>query len=88
MRDRALIRFPSGGPQTSLFAGLSSGGTPGSPTILAPASPRDPPENTIIVSPDNRSRQEIDQAVRTELQATGAVSKIVASSRRWFSVPR
>jgi len=33
------------------------------------------PENTIIVSPDNRSRQEINQAVRTELQATGAVSK-------------
>jgi len=33
------------------------------------------PENTIIVSPDNRSRQEINQAVRTELQATGAVAK-------------
>ncbi len=33
------------------------------------------PENTIIVSPDNRSRQEINQAVRTELQAAGAVSR-------------
>ena len=28
------------------------------------------PENTIIVSPDNRSRQEINQAVRSELQTT------------------
>jgi len=33
------------------------------------------PENTIIVSPDNRSRREINQAVRAELQSTGAVSK-------------
>lgn len=33
------------------------------------------PENTIIVSPDNRSRQEINQAVRSELQAAGAVAK-------------
>ncbi len=33
------------------------------------------PQNTIIVSPDNRSRQEINQAVRSELQATGAVAK-------------
>ena len=31
------------------------------------------PENTIIVSPDNRSRQQINEAVRTELQATGAL---------------
>lgn len=29
------------------------------------------PENTIIVSPDNRSRQQINQAVRAELQAKG-----------------
>jgi len=33
------------------------------------------PENTIIVSPDNRSRQEINQAVRTELQAIGVLSR-------------
>ncbi len=32
------------------------------------------PEDTIIVSPDNRSRQEINQAVRTELQAKGAIA--------------
>ena len=31
------------------------------------------PENTIIVSPDNASRREINQAVRAELQATGLV---------------
>jgi conjugative relaxase-like TrwC/TraI family protein len=33
------------------------------------------PENTIIVSPDNRSRQEINDAVRVELQASGALAK-------------
>ena len=33
------------------------------------------PDNTIIVSPDNRSRQLINQAVRVELQATGALAK-------------
>lgn len=32
------------------------------------------PENTIIVSPDNCSRQEINQAVRTELQARGLIA--------------
>ena len=32
------------------------------------------PENTIIVSPDNASRREINQAVRMELQGSGAVS--------------
>lgn len=31
------------------------------------------PQNTIIISPDNRSRQQINEAVRTELQATGAL---------------
>ncbi len=31
------------------------------------------PENTIIVSPDNASRREINQAVRMELQALGIV---------------
>jgi ATP-dependent exoDNAse (exonuclease V) alpha subunit len=31
------------------------------------------PENTIIVSPDNASRREINQAVRVELQALGVV---------------
>lgn len=33
------------------------------------------PENTLIISPDNRSRQAINQAVRTELQTTGRVAK-------------
>ena len=33
------------------------------------------PDNTIIVSPDNRSRQEINQAVRGELQTKGALAK-------------
>jgi conjugative relaxase-like TrwC/TraI family protein len=33
------------------------------------------PENTLIVSPDNASRQAINQAVRIELQAKGAVDK-------------
>lgn len=31
------------------------------------------PENTIVVSPDNASRRQINQAVRSELQALGAV---------------
>jgi len=33
------------------------------------------PENTLVVSPDNASRQEINNAIRTELQASGIVSK-------------
>lgn len=33
------------------------------------------PENTIIVSPDNASRRDINDAVRAELKASGAVSK-------------
>jgi conjugative relaxase-like TrwC/TraI family protein len=33
------------------------------------------PENTIIVSPDNTSRRAINQAVRMELQAVGALDK-------------
>jgi ATP-dependent exoDNAse (exonuclease V) alpha subunit len=32
------------------------------------------PENTIVVSPDNASRRRINQAVRSELQALGAVA--------------
>jgi hypothetical protein len=32
-------------------------------------------ENTIVVSPDNRSRQAINQAIRTELQAAGSLAK-------------
>ena len=32
------------------------------------------PENTIVVSPDNVSRRQINQAVRSELQALGTVS--------------
>jgi conjugative relaxase-like TrwC/TraI family protein len=33
------------------------------------------PENTIVVSPDNASRRQINQAVRSELQALGTVAK-------------
>jgi ATP-dependent exoDNAse (exonuclease V) alpha subunit len=33
------------------------------------------PENTLVVSPDNASRQEINNAIRKELQASGIVSK-------------
>jgi conjugative relaxase-like TrwC/TraI family protein len=33
------------------------------------------PENTLVVSPDNRSRAEINQAIHTELQAKGVVGK-------------
>ncbi len=33
------------------------------------------PENTLVVSPDNRSRTEINQAIHAELQAKGVVSK-------------
>jgi conjugative relaxase-like TrwC/TraI family protein len=32
------------------------------------------PENTLIVSPDNRSRQQINEAIRVELQSTGQLS--------------
>ena len=33
------------------------------------------PENTLVVSPDNASRQEINNAIRAELQTSGVVSK-------------
>jgi hypothetical protein len=33
------------------------------------------PENTLVASPDNRSRTEINQAIHAELQAKGVVSK-------------
>ncbi len=39
------------------------------------------PDNTIIVSPDNASRREINQAVRLELQAIGTVDRIDHSMR-------
>jgi conjugative relaxase-like TrwC/TraI family protein len=32
------------------------------------------PENTIVVSPDNRSRQQINESIRAELQSTGQLS--------------
>ena len=32
------------------------------------------PENTIVVSPDNRSRQQINEAIRAELQSAGQLS--------------
>lgn len=40
------------------------------------------PERTIIVSPDNRSRQQINQAVRVELQETGKLE----TEQKTFSV--
>jgi conjugative relaxase-like TrwC/TraI family protein len=33
------------------------------------------PENTLVVSPDNTSRRDINDAIRNELKASGAVSK-------------
>jgi hypothetical protein len=33
------------------------------------------PENTLVVSPDNASRRDINDAIRTELKASGVVSK-------------
>ena len=33
------------------------------------------PENTLVVSPDNRSRAEINQAIRAELQGSGVVGR-------------
>jgi len=33
------------------------------------------PENTVVVSPDNRSRQQINEAIRAELQSTGQLSR-------------
>ena len=33
------------------------------------------PENTLVVSPDNKSRQQINEAIRYELQTAGSVSK-------------
>jgi ATP-dependent exoDNAse (exonuclease V) alpha subunit len=33
------------------------------------------PENTLVVSPDNASRREINDAIRTELKGSGVVSK-------------
>jgi conjugative relaxase-like TrwC/TraI family protein len=39
------------------------------------------PQNTIIVSPDNASRRDINQAVRTELQALGTVDRTGHSMR-------
>ena len=35
------------------------------------------PDNTLVVSPDNRSRAEINQAIHAELQAKGVVGKRV-----------
>ena len=45
------------------------------------------PDNTIVVSPDNASRCEINQAVRTELQALGIVSRRIIRSACWLRVP-
>jgi hypothetical protein len=42
------------------------------------------PENTIVVSPDNASRRQINQAVRSELQALGTVSTEDHSMRVLF----
>ena len=44
------------------------------------------PENTLVVSPDNRSRAEINQAIHIELQAKGVVAS--AEHRARVLVPR
>jgi ATP-dependent exoDNAse (exonuclease V) alpha subunit len=44
------------------------------------------PENTLVVSPDNRSRTEINQAIHTELQAKGVVGR--EEHRTQVLVPR
>jgi conjugative relaxase-like TrwC/TraI family protein len=44
------------------------------------------PENTLVVSPDNRSRAEINQAIHTELQAKGVVGR--EEHRTQVLVPR
>ncbi len=44
------------------------------------------PENTLVVSPDNRSRAEINQAIHTELQAKGVVASV--EHRTQVLVPR
>ena len=44
------------------------------------------PENTLVVSPDNRSRAEINQAIHAELQATGVVGR--EEHRTGVLVPR
>ena len=44
------------------------------------------PENTLVVSPDNRSRAEINQAIRAELQGTGVVGR--EENRTNVLVPR
>jgi ATP-dependent exoDNAse (exonuclease V) alpha subunit len=44
------------------------------------------PEGTLVVSPDNRSRAEINQAIHTELQTTGLVASI--EHRVQILVPR
>jgi conjugative relaxase-like TrwC/TraI family protein len=44
------------------------------------------PENTLAVSPDNRSRSELNQAIRSELQSRGVVGK--EEHRMQVLVPR
>jgi conjugative relaxase-like TrwC/TraI family protein len=44
------------------------------------------PENTLVVSPDNRSRAEINQAIHAELQARGLVASV--EHRTQVLVPR
>jgi ATP-dependent exoDNAse (exonuclease V) alpha subunit len=44
------------------------------------------PENTLVVSPDNRSRAEINRAIHTELQAKGVVASV--EHRTQVLVPR
>ena len=45
------------------------------------------PENTIIVSPDNRSRQLINEAVRSELQNAGRLAGEARTFSPWLTVP-
>ena len=44
----------------------------------------DSPENTLVVSPDNASRMEINRIIHDELQERGAVSGRGASGKRFL----
>ena len=44
------------------------------------------PENTLIVSPDNASRRELNIAVRQELKAMAPLPRKITLSVSWFSV--
>ena len=64
------------------MAGLHRLQTPSSASAAIAKDYAANPERTIIVSPDNRSRQEINRAVRVELQEAGKLG----TEQKTFSV--